>query len=52
MQKCLYGKQIFVGGLLKKGPPKEKFKVALTKHWTNYKNQHVLTINFWTPEEE
>lgn len=39
MQKCIHSKQIFGGGFLKKGPPKEKVKVALIKDWKNYKNQ-------------
>jgi len=31
IQKYIPSKQIFVGGFLKKGPPKEKVKVAFIK---------------------
>lgn len=36
---CIPSKQIFVDGFLKKGPPKEKVKVAFIKYSENYKNQ-------------
>lgn len=39
MQKCIPSKQIFVDGFLKKGPPKQRAKVAFIEDSKNYKNQ-------------